>query len=265
MNRIDLLKQIKRKKLVIYLMAGDPDIAATESLIYMMAAKGVSLIEIGIPFSDPIADGPTIQAAGERALKKNITTGDVLKLVKKVRQKIETPIVAMTYYNLIYNYGTKRFIDDAAKAGLDGAIIPDLPFDEEVSVRKYALKKDFYMIYLAAPTNSRERIKKMVEKTSGFLYYILLKGTTGARERLHYDFKTIKDIKKNGKILVFSGFGISKPEQAKHVLQYTDGVIIGSAFVELMEKYGKSKGKLMKAAGTFVDEFLKEVNNAGKS
>ncbi len=264
MNRIDLLKKTKRKKLVIYLMAGDPDLGTTESLVYLMAKKGVSLIELGIPFSDPIADGPTIQRAGERALKNKVTIDDVLNLVKKVRKKTETPMVAMTYYNLIYNYGTKKFVDESKKAGLDGAIIPDLPFDEEQALRKYALKKNFYIIYLAAPTNTGARLKKIVEKTSGFLYYILLKGTTGARKKLSLDFKAIKDIKKQAKAMVFAGFGISKPGQAKGILQHTDGIIIGSAFVELIEKYGKSRKRLLESAGVFIDKFLKEVNNAGK-
>ncbi|MCE5301112.1 MAG: tryptophan synthase subunit alpha, partial [Spirochaetia bacterium] len=163
MNRLDMLKNSKRKHLVLYTMAGDPDLKATQDIIYTMAAEGVSLIELGVPFSDPVADGVTIQQAGERSMKNGTNLAQVMGLVKKIRRTVTIPIVFMTYYNLIYTYGIKRFVDDALAAGVDGAIIPDLPFDEEKEFGNYAAKKGFYLIYLVSPTNTPARMKKIVE------------------------------------------------------------------------------------------------------
>jgi tryptophan synthase alpha chain len=260
-NRIDSLDK-SRKHLVIYLMAGDPSLRTTEKLIYNLSASGVSLIELGVPFSDPVADGKVIQAAGQRALLRGVSMKDSLALVKKVRKKIKTPIVFMTYYNLIYNYGWKRFIDDALGAGVDGAIIPDLPFDEEKDFYEYSVKKGFYLIYLVSPANGIGRVKKIVEKTRGFVYYILLKGTTGARKKSEADFSNIKNIKKFTGKPVFAGFGISTPLQARAVFKHADGVIIGSAFVELAAEFGGSGPALVREAGKFVKKFMKEADNA---
>jgi tryptophan synthase alpha chain len=259
-NRIDGLDRSK-KHLVIYLMAGDPDLKTTERLIYRLSKQGVSLIELGVPFSDPVADGLSIQNAGERALKNGTNMKDALALVKKVRKNIQTPIVFMTYYNLIYNYGPLKFVDDAVASGVDGAIIPDLPYDEERDFYDHAVKKGFYLIYLVSPANTGSRIKKIVEKTRGFVYYILLKGVTGARKKAETDFTNIKRIKRSGNKLVFAGFGISKPEQAAKVLRHADGAIIGSAFVDIVAKYGKNKPALFRETGWFVDKFLKEARN----
>ncbi|PKL91749.1 MAG: tryptophan synthase subunit alpha [Candidatus Goldiibacteriota bacterium HGW-Goldbacteria-1] len=256
MNRMEMLKS-KGKKIVIYLMAGDPGIKETEDLIITLARSGVSLVELGIPFSDPIADGMVIQKAGERALSRGVTIKDCLEIVKRVRAKgIEIPIVAMTYYNLIYHFGPEKFVDSALKAGLDGAIIPDLPFDEEPKFYSYAKKHDFNLVYLAAPSNTRERAKKIVEKSSGFVYYILQKGVTGSAKSSIVGFELLKYLKKLSKLPVFAGFGISEPSQAKEILKIADGVIIGSAFVSLCEKYGKNKSVMLKKAEMFVKKFL---------
>jgi tryptophan synthase alpha chain len=255
MNRIETLKQSKSKPLVLYLMAGDPDLKTTEELIYLMAGEGVSLIEIGVPFSDPVADGPTIQAAGERALKNGITIKDTLAMVRKARLKVSIPMVFMTYYNLIYSYGPEKFVDDCLKAGVDGAIVPDLPFDEEVSFYKYAKNKGFYLIYLVSPTNTPSRMKKIVEKSLGFVYYILLKGVTGARKKLDPSVLRIKAVKKISNKPVLAGFGISTPQQAGEVAKNADGVIIGSAFVALIARYGKSLVKLKVEAKRFIRQF----------
>lgn len=260
-NRIDALKK-DRKHLVVYLMAGDPDIATTEKLIYQLAEKGVSLIEIGVPFSDPVADGPSIQRSGERALKNKVTISRVIAMAAKVRKKISVPLVFMTYYNLVYNYGGKKFIDDAIKAGVDGAIIPDLPYDEEQDFYRYAVKNEFHLIYLVSPANGTDRIKKIVEKTKGFVYYILLKGVTGARNKSEADFSNIKNVKKFTKKPVFAGFGISKPIQAREALKQADGVIIGSAFVDCVSRYAGSKKRLFRETGRFIDNFMREALNA---
>jgi tryptophan synthase alpha chain len=257
LNRIDGLKG--RKSVIIYLMAGDPDLRTTEKLIYLLAREGVSLIELGVPFSDPVADGSAIQRAGERAIKNNINITKVLNLVAKVRKKTETPIVLMLYYNIIYKYGGARFAIDAVKAGVDGVIVPDLPFDEERPFYEAAKKAGLCTIYLVAPTNSKERAKKIVEKSRGFVYYILLKGTTGVRKKAVLDFSGLKAIKKMGSKPVFAGFGVSTPKQAAGVLKQADGVIIGSAFVELVEKYAGRQKALEKNAVKFIKSFVKEA------
>jgi tryptophan synthase alpha chain len=262
-NRIDMLDKSK-KHLVIYLMAGDPDIKTTEKLVYQLAAGGVSLIELGVPFTDPMADGVSIQRAGERALKNRVTMKNVLALSARIRKKISTSLVLMTYYNLIYNYGGRKFVDDAKKAGVDGAIIPDLPFDEERDFYRYAVEKDFYLIYLVSPANGQARIKKIVEKTKGFVYYILLKGVTGARNKSEADFSNIKSIRKYSKKPVFAGFGISKPSHVKEALKQADGAIIGSAFVDIISRYGSNKTRLFRETGGFIKKFMKEALNAKK-
>lgn len=258
-NRLDLLKDNSRKHLVIYLMAGDPNLKTTENLIYSLAAQGVSAIELGIPFSDPVADGPTIQRAGERALANNITIKDVLELVAKVRGRVNTPIVFMLYYNLIYSYGIRKFVNDCIIAGVDGVIVPDLPFDEEEEFYKYSKNKGFYVICLIAPTNTTVRMKKIVEKTQGFVYYILLKGVTGAQKKLSSDFEFLSQIRKSSKIPVFAGFGISTPNQAAKVVKHSDGVIVGSAYVTIIEKYGKKTKQLLLKSEHFVKNILKKV------
>jgi tryptophan synthase alpha chain len=259
MNRLDTLKAQGKKHLVIYLMAGDPDLKTTERLIYNLAENGVSAIELGIPFSDPVADGPTIQRAGERAIAAGVTIGKTLELVKKVRQKIGTPIIFMLYYNLIYSYGRDKFVNDCVKAGVDGLIIPDLPFDEEAHFYKTSENKGLYVICLVSPTNTTERMKKIVEKSRGFVYYILLKGVTGAQKKLSTDFKFLAKIKEYSDKPVLAGFGISTPEQAQTVLKHADGVIIGSAYVSLIEKYGVNKAKLLKATTVFLNKFLNRM------
>jgi tryptophan synthase alpha chain len=262
MNRMDALNS-PGKKLVIYLMAGDVDMDATGQLMQMLDKEGVSLIELGIPFSDPIADGPVIQSAGERALRNKVNIHDCLALVKKSRNEgVRAPIVAMTYYNLIFHFGPEKFVDAALAAGLDGAIIPDLPFDEENYFYQYAKSKGFNLVFLAAPSNRDDRAKKIVEKSSGFVYYILQKGVTGAAKGSIQGLDKLRKIKKWSKIPVFAGFGISRPDQVKEILQYADGVIIGSAFVSLSEKFGASKKTLLLKATEFVKEFQKEVMNA---
>lgn len=254
MNRLDALKS-GGKHIVFYTMAGDPDMDATYSLVSMMEKNGVSAVELGIPFSDPVADGPAIQRAGLRALKKGVNIKKTLELVRELRKEVKIPLIAMTYYNIILSYGVKKFVDDSLDAGLDGAIIPDLPFDEEDDFYEYAAEKGFYLIYLAAPSNTDCRIKKIVEKTRGFVYYILLKGVTGAGGRGKSDYEGVKRVKKLSDKPVFAGFGISEPVQAGAVLKYADGAIIGSAFVSLCEKHGASKKVLLKKAEDFVKKF----------
>ncbi len=261
MNRLHKLKEQNKKHLIIYLMAGDPDIKTTEKLIYLLDELNVSVIELGVPFSDPIADGVTIQRAGERALKQGVNLLKVFYLVKNVRKKVKIPIVLMTYYNIIFNYGVEKFIIDAKKSGIDGVIIPDLPFDEEKYIQKKAKENEFCIIYLVSPTNTLQRAKKIVEKSQGFVYYILIKGVTGTNKRFSFDLNYVKNIKKLTEKPIFAGFGISKPQEVKKIMKYFDGIIIGSAFVNIIEKYSNNKVMLFKKSKDFINSFSNEVNN----
>ncbi len=259
LNRLDKLKNKKGKKLVVYLMAGDPDLSTTEKLVYTLDKAGVSVIELGVPFSDPVADGPTIQKAGERALAAGVNLNSVIKLVKKIRGKTDVPIVFMLYFNLIFSYGFKKFISEAKAAGVDGVIIPDLPFDSEEEFYGEAVKNNLHVIYLASPTNRGKSITKIAEKSGGFVYYILEKGVTGSEKKGLKGLETLRKIKRAADIPVFAGFGVSTPKQAKRVCSVADGVIVGSAFIRVIEK-AKGRG-LLKAAEVFVKKFKRETGN----
>lgn len=263
-NRIKKVLREKAKKVIIYTMAGYPDLKTTKKLLMTLSKSGISMIELGIPFSDPIADGPTIQHAGEIALQKGVTTKKIFNLVKSIRNKTDIPIVVMTYYNIVFNYGKEKFIKDAIKAGIDGAIIPDLPFDEETDLYNKARKSNFYIIYLVSPTNTTIRAKKIVEKSMGFVYYILLKGVTGIRKKNESDLRQLITLKKHINKPVFAGFGISNVKHARMILKYADGVIIGSAFINEISKYVKKPDLLIKRAEKFVKGFIYEAKIASK-
>ncbi|HRU39745.1 MAG TPA: tryptophan synthase subunit alpha [Candidatus Goldiibacteriota bacterium] len=262
-NRIDCMRKDK-KHIIVYLMAGDPDIRTSEELALTLAENGVSMLEIGIPFSDPVADGKSIQAAALRSLKNRVSCADCISLAARIRKKTGIPMVFMTYFNIVLNYGIKRFVDDSLAAGADGAIIPDLPYDEEKEFHSYAEKKNFHIINLVSPANSAERALKIVEKTRGFVYYVLLKGVTGARKRNEADYSLINKIKKASSVPVFAGFGISTPQQAREALKKADGVIVGSAFVDMAAGHIGGKTALLRKAALFAKKFVKEAGNAGK-
>jgi len=222
----------KRKALITFITAGDPSIKITEKLIYEMEKAGADIIELGIPFSDPLADGPIIQAAHLRALKNNVSLKDVFALVKKARKKTSIPLVFMLSDNLIEKYGIKKFYDDCLRFGVDGVIVPDLPPDEQEGERKM-----IDQIFLVAPTSSDERIRMISEASSGFIYLISTTGITGKRAKLSDQIQNIMSrIRKYTKKPVAVGFGISNPKQAAEAVAYADGVIVGSAIVELIAK-----------------------------
>ena len=264
MNRIDILfrdlKKRRRKALIVYIAAGDPGISATERFIHELEGCGVDLIELGIPFSDPLADGPTIQRASERALSKGVNIRTILAMVRRARKKAGLPIVFMTYYNLVLHYGIKKFISNAKNAGADGIIIPDLPPEEGSTLIEESRKKDFAAIFLAAPTSTKERLRAIANKTSGFLYYVSLTGTTGARARLPGEVaKKVKAIKRLTKKPVCVGFGISGPEQAGKISRSSDGVIVGSAVIKVIEK-NLGKSDLHKKVISFVKSLERAVH-----
>lgn len=247
MNRItsvfDNLKKEGRKALIPYIMTGDPGLEETEQIVYALEESGADIIELGVPFSDPLADGPTIQRASERARDKGVTLRDVLALIKKMRAKTEIPLIVMTYCNPVFKYGQEAFVKDAVAAGIDGVIIPDLIPDEADQFIAHAREAELATIFLLAPTSSQERIKIVAQASTGFIYYVSLTGVTGSELTIDKALEnSINAIKAVTDKPVAVGFGISNPDQAAQVSQVCDGIIIGSAIVKLIAKGSDIKG-----------------------
>ena len=241
MNRID--KKFRdlngEKALITFVTAGDPDLETTKKLVLEMEKNGADLIELGVPFSDPIAEGPTIQKASLRALRGGVTLVKIFGLVKELRRETDMPLLLMMYINTIYRFGTKRFFDLCVENGIDGVIIPDLPFEEKDEVDGYAKAADVRLISLVAPT-SHQRIAEIASSAEGFLYWVSSVGVTGTRTEFKTNFdEFFSEIKKSVKIPYCVGFGISNPEQARKMSSYCDGAIVGSGIVKIVEKYGK--------------------------
>jgi len=237
-NTFNRLRKKNEPALIPYIMAGDPDLATTRALILEMEKAGCDIIELGAPFSDPLADGPTIQKAAIRSLKNHTSIADVLGLVKDVRNTSSIPLILMTYYNLIFKYGEERFVKDAIAAGLDGMILPDLPPEEAGTLMPMAKNAGLDCIFLLAPTSTDERIKLVSKVSQGFIYYVSLTGVTGSKLSSQTSIKdSIQRIKAETDKPVAVGFGISTPDQAAQVvLSGADGVIVGSALVNVIEE-----------------------------
>jgi len=246
------LRAAGRPALVPFITAGDPDIKTTRKLVLELEKRGADLVELGVPFSDPLADGPTIQASSKRALDNGIQIKAILQLVKSLRKETQIPLVLMSYYNPIYQYGLEKFSKDAAMAMVDGVIISDLPPEEAVDWRKAAAGVGLDTIFLVAPTSTEERIKTIIASSSGFIYYVSVTGITGARTSLPPGIlSSLKRIKQKTKKPVVVGFGISTPEQVHRLSQWTDGIIIGSALIQIIEE-NIGKPNLVSAAGDFI-------------
>jgi len=226
------LKKENRKAFIPYIMAGDPFLERTRDIVLMFEECGADIVELGVPFTDPIADGPTIQRASERALKAGVTLKKVIAFVKELRRSTQIPIVLMTYYNPVFKYGEENFIKDAKDAGVDGVIVPDLPLDEGEYFIKQSRKADLSTIFLLAPTSTGDRIKKVVKASKGFIYYVTITGVTGAALLLDSSTETLlSEIRKYTDKPIAVGFGVSTPEEASAVAKVSDGVIVGSAIV----------------------------------
>jgi tryptophan synthase alpha chain len=238
-NTFNRLKKKNETALIPYIMAGDPDLGVTKTLILEMEKAGCDIIELGAPFSDPLADGPTIQKAAIRSLMNHTSIADVLGLVADVRKTSKIPLILMTYYNLIFQYGEERFVNDAVSAGLDGVILPDLPPEEAGTLVPIAKKAGLDTIFLIAPTSTEERIKLVSRVSRGFIYYVSLTGVTGAKLVARNSIKDSLDrIKAVTDKPIAVGFGISSPDQATQVaLRGADGVIVGSALVKVIEEH----------------------------
>jgi tryptophan synthase alpha chain len=227
------LRQNGKKAFIPYIMGGDPDLEKTAQLIEVLAENGADLIEIGAPFSDPVADGPVIQQAGVRSLQNGCTFEKLLDTIKKVTPKLDTPLILMMYYNMIFQRGISKFFEVIKDAGCAGLIIPDLPPDEADEVRQFAELYQIGLNFLVAPTSNEERIKLAAEASTGFLYAVSLKGVTGVRSSLPPELpQFIHNIKSLTDKPVAVGFGIATPQQAKLVAGLADGVIVGSAIVK---------------------------------
>lgn len=238
-NRIE--NAFKNKKAFIgFLTAGDPNYDASFENIMALIKAGADMVEIGIPFSDPIAEGPVIQAADLRALKAGMTTDRAFELAAKVRENTDIPLVFMTYVNPVYKYGYDRFFAKCAQIGVDGLICPDLPFEEKSEADSIAKAHGIALISMIAPT-SEQRIRSIAESAEGFLYIVSSMGVTGVRSEINTDLASIMEsVRKYSKVPAAIGFGVSTPEQAKNMSQIADGVIIGSAIVRLVEQYGEN-------------------------
>lgn len=246
-NRIEgLFSEFKKKgdkALIAFITAGDPDINSTKKIVSSLCKGGADIIELGIPFSDPMADGPTIQASSERAIKSGTTIADVLTLVKEIRkERNSVPIVLFGYYNPIFVYGLKRFAKDAKTSGADGVLIVDLPPEESGELKKELEKEGIDLIYLLTPTSDEKRIRLVAGKASGFIYYVSVAGVTGARRELSKTIAaSIRKIRRFTELPIGVGFGISTPAQARSVSKFSDAAVVGSAIVNIIAETGGSK------------------------
>ena len=246
------------KALIAFVTCGDPDLDTTKAIVRSMASNGVDLIELGIPFSDPTAEGPVIQGANVRALKAGTTTDKIFDMVESIRDDVDIPMVFMTYANVVFSYGTDRFLDRCVKAGIKGLILPDVPFEEKEDFAPACEKHDMCLISMVAPT-SHERIAMIAKESKGFLYVVSSLGVTGTRSKITTDIGSITEaIKKVTDTPCAVGFGISNPQQAKDMSKKADGVIIGSAIVRLVAEHGRDSAKP-------VGEFVKSVKEAMRS
>ncbi len=247
------------KALVAFYTAGDPDMDASKEIFAVIEKNGADIVEIGVPFSDPLADGPTIQASSHRSLNNGTTLKKIIQMVADIRKTSELPVVLMSSFNPIFVYGQKEFVADAVKAGVDGVIIPDLPHEEAEEF--LAIADGLDMIFLLAPTSTPDRIQQIGKISKGFIYYISLTGTTGTKESLSVGLEEkVSEIKNSVSLPVLVGFGISGPEQAAEAAKVSDGVILGSAIVKLIETNSNPVERDRKL-GEFLTSIQKAINS----
>jgi len=256
----EALKEKKEKALITFITAGDPDIKTTKDLVLTLEGSGADIIELGIPFSDPMADGPTIQASSERAIAAGTTIQKVIALVKDVRKESSVPIVLFGYYNPIFTFGLKRFARGAKEAGVDGVLVVDLPPEESDELKKELDGVGIDLIFLLTPTSDRSRMRLVASKGSGFIYFVSVTGVTGARKEVSKNIRDyIKEARKHTGLPLGVGFGISTPAQAREVCQWADGVIVGSAIINIVSKTRGGK-KTASEVGRFVSRLKKGIS-----
>lgn len=243
------------KAFIPFITCGYPDLETTAKTIIAMSENGADIIELGIPFSDPTAEGPVITAADEKALEKGITTDIIFDFVEKIRAKVKTPFVFMTYANVVFSYGTERFVKKCVRCGVDGLILPDVPYEEKHEFSDVCKEYNIDFISLVAPT-SEKRIEMISKEAEGFIYVVSSLGVTGVRNDISTDIKSMTDIIKNSTDIPCAvGFGISTPEQAREMSRDADGVIVGSAIIKLIAKYGME-------SALPVGEYVKKMKDA---
>lgn len=246
------------KAFIAFVTRGDPDLETTAKVVRAAVENGADLIELGIPFSDPAAEGPVIQGANLRALRGGITTDKIFAFVKELRRDVKVPMVFMTYANVVFSYGAEKFISTCRDIGIDGLILPDLPYEEKEEFLPTCRQYDVDLISLIAPT-SENRISMIAREAEGFIYIVSSLGVTGTRSEIKTDLASIvKVVRENTKVPCAIGFGISTPEQAKRMADISDGAIVGSAIVKLIEKYGTD-------APEHVAEYVKSMKDAIRS
>lgn len=243
------------KAFIPFITCGDPSLNITEELVLAMERAGADLIELGIPFSDPTAEGPVIQAANLRALQAGTTTNQIFRMVERLRKRTEIPLVFMTYANVVFSYGTENFIRKASETGINGLILPDVPLEEKEEFASVCRKYSLDFISLIAPT-SHDRIAKIASQAEGFVYCVSSMGVTGVRREITTDIRQmIRQVKKERDLPCAVGFGVSTPEQAETIGRDADGVIVGSAIVRLCGQYGE-------ACIPYVEEYVRNMKEA---
>ncbi len=264
MNRITQkfqeLRRRKKKAFIGFLTAGDPSLQVTEQLVLSFEKVGVDIIELGVPFSDPLADGKTIQAASERALAQHVTLDKILQLVKRLRAHSQIPIALMTYYNPIFHFGEEKFISNAQEAGVDGIIIPDLPPEEASVLIRASRAKKIATIFFLSPTTDKERIKRIATASRGFIYYVSMTGVTGTAQMIFTDEikKQIELARKLTQKPICVGFGVSTLSDIRAILEIADGVIVGSAIIKEIVRH-KGKKNIVRNVSRFVGQLAKVV------
>ncbi|HAM40319.1 MAG TPA: tryptophan synthase subunit alpha [Candidatus Omnitrophica bacterium] len=254
------LRQTHRKALIPFVMAGDPSLPATAQLIQALAGVGADCVEVGIPFSDPLADGPTIQRASSRALGTGVTPAAVLKMIARIKRRVAVPLILLSYWNPVVHYGSRRaacdpapFLRDAARCGVSGLIVPDLPPDEADGLHDLGRRHGIATIFLAAPTSPAYRLRRIARASEGFIYYVSLTGTTGARRQLPPDWlHGVRELKLLTTKPVCVGFGISTPAHARAVGRVADGVIVGSALLNALEPFRNQRRRWLREAAAFL-------------
>jgi tryptophan synthase alpha chain len=254
------LKKNKKKAFISFVMAGDPNLEKSLEIVSGLPASGVDIIELGIPFTDPMADGPSIQLAGQRAIAAGVTLDGVLNLVRIFRKNNKiTPIILMGYFNPIMSMGVPKFLDSCNESGVDGLIIVDLPPEEDEELCIPASKAEVDFIRLATPTSNTERLKKILKNSSGFVYYVSITGITGAASPTAINIKSeIAKIKENTSLPVCAGFGVKNPEIAKEIAQVADGVVVGSAIVDKIAE-NKSTQEILEFCKLLADAIHSEI------
>lgn len=252
------LRAAGRTALIPFVMAGDPEVKVTEEVVPRLVEAGADLVEVGIPFSDPIADGPVNQRAAQRALARGVTPREVLALCRRIRERTVAPLILLSYYNPLLRHGIEGFCEDARDAGVDGLVIPDLPPDEAGDLVKAARASGLDTIFLVAPTSTEERIDLVCRLTTGFVYCVSLTGVTGPRRELSQEaVSLLARLRTRTALPLVLGFGISTPTQAGEVARYADGVIVGSALIQVMEEAGI---QVVEASARFLSQFRRALD-----